>query len=140
MAPAVATLARMVFEVDVPAASDPVGLLIGEQPGAGHNPRLPLWPYPPSSAGARLYRMSGMPIGRYLTRLARVNMAHRPVGKWDARRASDRLHMLAPRLAVRGSRGALWRAGTQRLQPDDRDPENVERARRILRWAAGVEV
>ena len=44
---------------DIPS---PVGLLVGEQPGKGHNAALPLWPYPPQSAGARLARMSEIPL------------------------------------------------------------------------------
>lgn len=38
----------------------PVGLLVGEQPGPTSNPKLPLWPFPPRSAGGRLHAMSGV--------------------------------------------------------------------------------
>jgi hypothetical protein len=171
MSPVVARVAGMVLEVDMPAETpQPVGLLIGEQPGTGHNPRLPLWPYPPNSAGDRLFQMSGMPIEQYLTRLARVNMAHQPVGKWNAHDAAARLYALAlglpdgARVVLCGARARNAYAQARAVDmpwfevdgnplghdwvaiphPSGRnlayrDPENVARARRVLRWAAGVE-
>jgi hypothetical protein len=69
----------------------PVGLLVGEQPGPSSNPRLPLWPYPPGSAGDRLHRMSDIPVVLYLTRLARVNLSLKPVARWNDVWATRRL-------------------------------------------------
>lgn len=95
----VAVTAAWLFElpdgwVERAQTTTPVGLLVGEQPGPSSNPRLPMWPYPPNSAGGRLHRMSGMDVGDYLLRLARVNLARRPVARWDPARAADRLGLV----------------------------------------------
>lgn len=82
----------------------PRGLLVGEQPGAASNPRLPLWPYPENSAGGRLRRMSCVPHAEYLVRLARVNLARRPTGRWDPEGAQGRAYALACGLAGTGCR------------------------------------
>lgn len=69
----------------------PVGLLVGEQPGPASNTQLPLWPFPPGSAGGRLQAMSGIPVGDYLERLARVNIARMPVARWGRDAAMSRM-------------------------------------------------
>lgn len=142
----------------------PVGLLVGEQPGAASNPRLPLWPYPPRSAGGRLHAMSGMPVRDYLMRLARVNMARRPVRSWDARQAQGRAYALAGQLSGTGARVVIvgarardafevpawftsWTIADPRVEVvaiphtsgrnrEYNDPAIVARTREAVRWAA----
>lgn len=69
----------------------PLGLVVGEQPGAGSNPLLPMWPWPSGRAGGRLLAMSGMEAADYLVRLARVNLAFRPVARWSVTQARKRM-------------------------------------------------
>lgn len=97
--PVVARVAKTWFELpdgweQKACATTPVGLLIGEQPGPGSNPRLPLWPYPPGSSGGRLHRMTGVPVADYLTLLARVNLFHRPIARWTVESARARMASL----------------------------------------------
>lgn len=68
----------------------PIGLLVGEQPKPGGNPKLPLWPWPKNCAGARLHAMSKMKLIDYFKLLARVNVARQPVARWNANGARDR--------------------------------------------------
>ena len=82
----------------------PVGLLVGEQPPAGGNPRLPLWSWPKNCAGARLFRMSGMSVDDYLTRLARVNLHFGPTTQWCAGWARSRAEDLLASLPAAGTR------------------------------------
>lgn len=88
MSPAAARVAGFWF--DVPGLEReqlhlpmPKGLLVGEQPKPGGNPKLPLWPWPNNSAGARLFRMSEMDLFTYFTRLARVNLSRDVVARWN---------------------------------------------------------
>jgi len=81
-------------ELDDERPPVPAGLLVGEQPAPGGRPELPLWPWPERSAGRRLLAMSGLSAGDYLARLARVNMARRPVARWSAKQAEHRAHQL----------------------------------------------
>lgn len=61
------------------------GLIVGEAPGPSGS--IPLFPWPPQSAGARLRKMSGMPVGAYLGRVRRVNLSLNPHG-WNATEAT----------------------------------------------------
>ena len=89
---------------------NPVGLLVGEQPRPGGNPKLPLWPWPEKGSGGRLFAMSGMHMVDYLRLLARVNIARRPVARWNPigarQRALDMLVTLpdGARVVACGSR------------------------------------
>lgn len=74
--------------------AEPAGLLVGEQPAPASNQALPLWPHPPLSAGGRLRDMSGIEVGAYLLRLARVNLHRRPVARWSSKWAEHRAHQL----------------------------------------------
>lgn len=76
----------------------PIGLLVGEQPRPGGNPKLPLWPWPKNCAGERLFRMSGMTMLDYLTKLARVNMSREPVARWNKNWAGRRAEFLTTAL------------------------------------------
>lgn len=107
--PVIARVAENWFEVAGLEAEGgyPLGLLVGEQPGSSSNHGLPLWPYPPRSAGGRLHAMSGIPVRDYLLRLARVNLAHRPVSKWDAAGARGRAYALVATMAGTGARAVL---------------------------------
>lgn len=165
--PIVASVAEAWFKVDGIEAEGgyPVGLLVGEQPGPRSNPRLPLWPYPPRSAGGRLHAMSGLPIREYLLRLARVNILRQP-GRWDAHDAANRVRRLVTDLpsgarvvlvgarardAVMGHPPGPWpwfdRQPLANLEmvaiphPSGinqayNDPAVVARAREAVRWAA----
>lgn len=171
LSPMIARVAEAWFDVEGIEAEGgyPVGLLVGEQPGLSSNPKLPLWPYPPRSAGGRLHTMSGIPVRDYLLRLARVNLARRPVAKWDTHAADLRLAAIlervpdAGRVVLCGARarnawcppapGREWFhlfATVRGIQvvaiphPSGRsreygDPATVARAQEAVRWAAGWE-
>lgn len=149
-------------EIDVGEWSRPVGLLVGEQPRPGGNPKLPLWPWPKNCAGARLFAMSGMKLMDYLRLLARVNVSRQPVARWNANGARQRglalIETLPPGMRVIAcgarARDALgigdWFRITDlkhRVQgvaiphPSGRnleynDPDNRKLARAYVRWAA----
>lgn len=97
MDPVIARIAEYWFELadcdweERLSTTMPVGLLIGEQPGPASNHKLPLWPHPASSTGGRLQAMSDIPVGEYLLRLARVNIARMPVARWNREAARCRL-------------------------------------------------
>lgn len=74
-------------EVDGP----PVGALIGEAPGPRSSPKLPLFGYPPTSAGGRLMAFSGLTPAVYLGRLARRNLFETLPERWSAPAARDRV-------------------------------------------------
>lgn len=142
----------------------PRGLLVGEQPKPGGNPKLPLWPYPPRSSGDRLYRMSEMDLPEYLTKLARVNLSRDVVARWNPRWARERAQQIrstlpeGARVVACGARARdafglpdffEYRAydpdgvrivaiphPSGRNQEYD-DPAVVRRAGRWVRWAAG---
>jgi hypothetical protein len=61
------------------------GVLVGECPGVATRPYLPMFPYPPNSAGGRLLKYSQMKAADYLGKLRRVNMffTHQP--RWPGR-------------------------------------------------------
>lgn len=148
-------------------STQPIGLLVGEQPRPGGNPKLPLWPWPPNCAGARLHVMSGMPIDEYLIRLARTNISLQPVARWnatDARFRATRMMTSLPdgaRVIACGmkARNAFGLAEWFQMTPHDVDARRVEiasiphpsgrnreynfvpamtEARLWIRWAAGV--
>lgn len=143
----------------------PAGLLVGEQPRPGGNPKLPLWPWPRTSAGGRLFEMSRMPLTDYLRLLARTNVAHRPVARWNSDGARQRglelLRMLpeGTRVVACGARardalgiGEFWTPQHAFLDGSDvrmvaiphpsgrcreyNQPGAAERAGRWVRWAA----
>lgn len=71
----------------------PVGLVVGEAPGPNTSGRLPMFPYPASSAAGRLLKMSGLTPGQYLGRLHRRNLFEEyPGERWDAAMANLRAH------------------------------------------------
>ena len=53
------------------------GLVVGEMPGRGTRPELPMLPCPATSAGGRLMIMSGLPSAEYVGRLGRINVYER---------------------------------------------------------------
>lgn len=67
----------------------PTGLLVGERPGPSTHKKLPLFPYPPNSAGGRLLKMSRIGIETYLGRLIRVNLFESFDLGWDADKATE---------------------------------------------------
>lgn len=172
--PVVAALAGFWFNLPLDweeeaTVTTPVGLLVGEQPGPGSNPKLPLWPYPPRGSGARLQRMSGIPMGVYLTRLARVNLMPKPVARWNPHEARRNLTELLAGLPA-GTRVVLcgarvrdaagipaWFTEWPLIHPaggyvhpvaiphpsgrnrDYDTPTNVELVREALRWAAHLD-
>lgn len=70
----------------------PVGLIVGEQPGprTSRNAHFAMWPWPPTSAGGRLFAWSRLDPVTYLSRLARVNLVEQPVARWNKAHAMDR--------------------------------------------------
>ena len=61
------------------------GMLIGEAPGPNTDARLPLFPFPSNSAGARLLRYAAIDPVDWFGKLMRVNLCD---GPWSARRAA----------------------------------------------------
>ncbi len=61
------------------------GMLVGEAPGPNTDPRLPLFPAPGNSAGARLLRYAGIDPVDWFGKLLRVNLCD---GPWSLRRAT----------------------------------------------------
>lgn len=141
------------------------GLVVGMAPGPLTSDRLPMFPWPDGSAGARLLTMSGMPLEAYLGRLRRANLCE---GRWrvaEARETADRLirlyrspeggpgarFVLCGRQVARAfelddapwfSRALIYGVATVLIpHPSGRcreynDPANVARAREAVRWAA----
>ena len=62
----------------------PRGLLVGEAPGPNTDALLPLFPYPPNSAGGRLLKYADVDPADWLGKLVRMNLCD---GTWSARRA-----------------------------------------------------
>jgi hypothetical protein len=50
------------------------GLLVGEGPGLNSSAEIPLFPWPATSSGGKLFEMSGMTAGEYLGGLYRRNL------------------------------------------------------------------
>lgn len=76
-------LARLWLGVEMTdVAGPPEGLIVGEAPGPHTSGRLPMFPWPASSAAGRLLKMSGMRPGEYLGRFFRRNL-------WDDFAASE---------------------------------------------------
>lgn len=159
------------FRLGVPRGTydgPPVGLIVGEAPGPNTHARLPMFPFPPTSAGGRLMAMSGLPPNVYLGRFFRRNLFETYVDAtpWVAKVARERALELARwieetgslRVVVCGVRVAeafgmtLW----GRSQSADgrsafvsiphpsgltrvyNDPRAREAARTALQWAAGL--
>lgn len=67
--------AALWFKIDpATVAGPPTGLIVGEMPGCSTSSALPMFPYPPNSAGGRLLKMSLLTPGAYLGRLMRTNL------------------------------------------------------------------
>lgn len=153
---------------DRAAVAIPVGLLVGEQPRPGGNHKLPLWPWPPTCAGARLHQMSEMSLEEYFIRLARTNVSLHHVARWNpngARLRANRILVSVPdgcRILTCGvkARNAFGLAEWFYAVPHDVDgkrievaaiphpsgrcreynhPEAVKEAGRWVRWAARLE-
>lgn len=156
---------------EIPSLSDgewprPKGLLVGEQPRPGGNPKLPLWPWPAGGSGGRLFPMSRMRLLDFFVDLARVNVSKYPVARWSANQARSRgIWILdkmpdGARVVARGARArdafgvgeffrkteAVRNGVTVELvaipHPSGRcreynDPDNVRLAGSWIRWAAG---
>lgn len=166
MSPTVRAVAWHFLDAKLPDdMPNPVGLLVGEQPGQKHNPKLPLWPWPKNSSGDRLMRMSGMDVVDYLTLLSRVNLALRPATTWDKEAARGRAtHLLSTvpngtRIVLCGARArdafdlqdwfqstkyVLWDVEAVAIpHPSGRSREYNDlavrdRATAAIRWAAGL--
>lgn len=66
---------------DVPQGGDgPV--IVGEMPGKRTDPDCPMFPYPHTSAGGRLMKMSGLDPASYLSSFHRVNLIPRFFKSW----------------------------------------------------------
>lgn len=69
----------------------PVGLVIGECPGANTDSRMPMFPHPPSSAAGRLMQFGGLTPTEYLSRLERVNQCELV---WNSHEATSRRRLI----------------------------------------------
>lgn len=67
-------LGAQMFGYDSRHMPEPIGLVVGEAPGRNTNPRLPLFPHPETSSGARLLGYGNVPYEDYLGKLVRVNL------------------------------------------------------------------
>jgi hypothetical protein len=68
-----------------PAAGSTRPLLIGQAPGPRTHPDLPLVPTPTTSAGGRLFAMTGLSTEDYMRTFDRVNLLYEHPGKMPAK-------------------------------------------------------
>lgn len=144
----------------------PLGLVVGQQPGASSWPSTPMFPWPTGTAGHRLWRLSGIELNEYLLRLDRVNLL-REAGPWRLARARAAAELVTEECRAAGvcrvllcgalvGRAFGLDAYFQPLQPAPlgpwvvavphpsgrnrllNHPENRARTGRAARWAAGV--
>lgn len=149
-------------EIEGPA----VGAIIGEAPGPNTSPKLPVFPFPASSAGGRLLTYSGMKPADYLSRFWRKNLFTLYLKGWCApaarelasyiereigERGISRALLLGGRVGAAFGVGGLWSSmktsgGITYLvvpHPSGRcrvynDESARRRARAAIRWAAGL--
>lgn len=85
-------------------------LLVGELNPYGADPKLALWPMPPSASGGRLCKILGVSTKEYLASFRRVNLC---VGEWSDSRARQRAVLIlveelsavvVPRLVLLGKK------------------------------------
>lgn len=70
-------------------------LFVGEAPGPNTHRDLPLFPWPPTSAGGRLHALTGLPLSSYFQRVARTNLFYEyPGPRWDVALARVRAQQL----------------------------------------------
>lgn len=145
-------------EVPVP------GVIVGMAPGPRTSGSLPMFPFPPTSAGGRLMTYSAMPPAAYLGRLRRHNLCRHAFHAAEARATAITVYQTyrslrhpRPRLVLCGRRVATafdlghleWfrridREGVEYVaipHPSGRnyeynDPATVARAGEAVRWAA----
>lgn len=139
--------------------------IIGEAPGRNTSPKLPLFPFPASSAGGRLMAYSGMKPTNYLATFHRRNV-QTVLAPWSAPHARElatyierdmvdakihRVLLLGTRVGAAFEVGGLWSTLTTTSgityfvipHPSGRcrvynDEPARARARAALRWAAGL--
>lgn len=49
-------------------------LMVGQAPGPKTSPRYPLFPFPPSSAGGKLQKLTGLSMEDYFKKYERTNL------------------------------------------------------------------
>jgi len=107
----------------IAASAPPRGLIVGHSPGP--TGKLPLFPYPARSSGARLAAFGGMPPADYLGRFRRINLFDEPspahVRAVGRERAARVLQLLRDDLAWRRSstRDAMIRGEHQHGELQD---------------------
>jgi hypothetical protein len=98
------------------------GVVIGEMPSRTSSGRLPLFPWPASSSGGRLLKLSGMDPGAFLGRLLFRNLhpvrgdygvvedrrAANEHRTWLADQGSTRVLLLGARVASAFDLGGIW--------------------------------
>jgi hypothetical protein len=84
-------------------AGPPVGMLVGEAPGPNTSGRLPLFPWPASSAAGRLLKLSGLKPGDFLGRFFRRNLFDIYTDTWHAPMARERAEQILEEIAAVGS-------------------------------------
>lgn len=100
--------ASLWFKLKPESVTGPVsGLLIGECPGANTSPKLPMFPWPASSSGGRLLKMSNVPVNEYLGRLERRNLIHTHHPVWPVHDARRIAREIVQEIAGRGLRVVL---------------------------------
>lgn len=157
-APELAAVQREFDEVPAP------GVIVGMAPGPRTSASLPMFPFPPTSAGGRLLTYSAMPVAAYLGRLRRHNLCRQAFHAAEAREAALGLYRRyrslrhpRPRFVLCGRRVATafdqldlpWFRRTEKggveyvaiPHPSGRnyeyhDPATVARAGEAVRWAA----
>lgn len=76
-------------------------VIVGEMPGKRTDPDCPMFPYPHTSAGGRLMKMSGLDPATYLTSFHRVNLVPTFHGKWPYAEAQRYARVLLEEYAGR---------------------------------------
>ena len=91
-----------VSEADVVIHGPPIAAIVGEAPGPNTSPKLPLFPLPPRSAGARLMSYSRISPARYLGAFLRRNLFRELPRAWDRNDACVNAEQLSAELRLRG--------------------------------------
>lgn len=165
MTPLELRLAAVKLEIKTRDIEGPaIGAIIGEAPGPNTSPKLPIFPFPASSAGGRLMSYSRMRPAEYLGKLYRKNLfttflpgwcapAARELASYIERDLADmkirRVLLLGTRVGAAFEVGGLWSSLTTTSgitflvipHPSGRcrvynDEAARKRAGAAIRWAA----
>lgn len=100
--------ASLWFKLDPAIVTGPLtGLVVGECPGKNTCSTLPMFPYPASSSGGRLLKISRLPVETFLGRIRRVNLIETHHEIWPTHTARVRALEIVEENAVKNTRIVL---------------------------------